>query len=265
MRYYIMTDRISIRTNEQKMNKTGSFRFIRSIKHSLLWAALGGVLLCTAPAPARADGVFLVVPPNIPTFGATYGEWSARWWQWFYMWPAQNGPKPHPSTWSGASKCDTGQLGPVWFLVGIPTSTGTTTTTIDCDIPAGKALFFPIITVECSNLEESPFYGKDAQARQQCAHTDISSVGNSLVATVDGHSINDLKTFEAQSPDFVFAVPVSNVVPLPPSSGDFAQSSADGYYLMLFLTPGKHTIHFGGTLSSFGFTVDTTYVLTVDM
>ena len=82
-----MTERTPIRTNKQKMNKTSSFSFIRNINHSLLWAALGGALLCTAPAPARADGLFLVVPPNLPTFGATYGEWSARWWQWFYMLP----------------------------------------------------------------------------------------------------------------------------------------------------------------------------------
>ena len=256
-----MTDRMSIRTHGRKMNKTGSCRFIRSIRHSLLWAALGGaLLLCTAPAPARADGVFLIVPPNIPTFGATYGEWSARWWQWFYMLPAN---ATHPSAWSGPSDCGTGQLGPVWFLVGIPTAAGTTT--IDCHIPAGKALFFPIINVECSNVEAPPFQGLTPQARHQCAHTDVSSVGNSLVAAVDGRSINDLQTFEAQSPDFDFAVPVSNVVPLLPSSGDFAQSSADGYYLMLFLTPGQHTIHFGAILSNFSFRVDTTYTLTVDM
>ncbi len=257
-----MTDRISSRTDEQKMNKAGSFRFIRSIKHSLLWTAVGGALLCASPAPARADGLFLVVPPNLPTFGATNGEWSARWWQWFYMLPAN---ATHPSNWSGPSDCTTGQLGPVWFLVGIPTATGTTT--IDCHVPAGKALFFPIINVECSNLEEAPFNGPNPQARHQCAHTLISTVGNSLVAAVDGHSINDLKTFEAQSPDFDFTVPISNVVPLPPSSGDFALSGADGYYLMLFLTPGKHTIHFAATISISGvsFRFDTTYNLTVDM
>jgi hypothetical protein len=169
----------------------------------------------------------------------------------------------HPSNWSGPSDCSTGQLGPVWFLVGIPTATGTTT--INCHVPAGKALFFPIINLECSNLEAPPFQGLTPQTRQQCAHMDIASVGNSLVAAVDGHSINDPKTFEAQSPDFDFTVPVSNVVPLPSSSGDFAQSSADGYYLMLFLTPGKHTIHFGAILSNFSFRVDTTYNLTVDM
>jgi hypothetical protein len=255
-----MMDHLSIRTNEQKTNKTGSFRPIRSIKHSLLWAALGGALLCTAPAPARADGVFLVVPPNIPTYGTTYGEWSARWWQWFYMLP-QNGPKPHPLNWSGPSDCSTGQLGPVWFLAGIPNATGTTT--VNCHIPAGKALFFPMINAECSDQEAPPSYGATPQARQQCAHALLSSVGNSLIATVDGHSINDLKTFEAQSPDFDFAVPFSNVVPLP--GGAFAQSGADGYYIMLFLTPGQHTIHFGGILSSFAFRVDTTYVLTVDI
>jgi hypothetical protein len=33
-----------------------------------------------------------VLPPNSHPFGRTYGEWSAKWWQWAVSIPASNSP-----------------------------------------------------------------------------------------------------------------------------------------------------------------------------
>jgi hypothetical protein len=239
--------------------KRDSFRIGRSIGPSLIGALLAAALLLTIPAPAFAwDDNPIVVPPDANPFGATYGEWSARWWQWFLMFPQDQGPFNWPTT----KDCTTGQLGPVWLLVGLPASPGTVTVT--CHVPAGKALFFPVINVECSSLEQDPFHGATAQDRSKCAARDLKGVV-ALSATIDGSSVNNLKNFFVQSPDFDFAASPNNSGGVPPG---FGQSTSVGYYLMLApLSSGPHTIHFVGEVNNptiGDFKIDTTYKLTVD-
>jgi hypothetical protein len=193
----------------------------------------------------------------------TYGEWSAGWWKWLMMIPAdQNSPFNWPST--GA--CGTGQLGSVWYLIGISPNPGTVT--ITCTIPPGKALFFPLINVECSNLELDPFFGATPAARQSCAAADLQGAGN-LFAEVDGVALQNLTSYRAKSPDFDFVVPSPNILSVPGHDvpAGAGKASADGYYLMLApLSNGKHTIHFGGSILTgplSGFSIDTTYNLTI--
>ena len=43
---------------------------------------IAGLATMTA-SPASADGGRArVIPPNAHPYGASYSEWSARWWQW---------------------------------------------------------------------------------------------------------------------------------------------------------------------------------------
>lgn len=53
---------------------------------SRLFIGTVGIMLAlsvvSAPAMAVSDGKFEVVPPDSVELGNTYGEWSARWWQW---------------------------------------------------------------------------------------------------------------------------------------------------------------------------------------
>jgi len=85
-----------------------------------------------------------VIPPQAKAHGMTYGEWSAKWWQWAVSLPLDHNPL------ADTADCSTGQLGSVWFLGG---SFVSSTEERDCTVPPGKALFFPIINVECSTLE----------------------------------------------------------------------------------------------------------------
>lgn len=80
--------------------------------------------------------------PVARVYGATIGEWSARWWQWVLQIPdTQNAPNPLVDT-TGAS-CGLGQKGPVWFLAGTfyPIAPPVERS---CGIPKGKSIFFPI-------------------------------------------------------------------------------------------------------------------------
>jgi hypothetical protein len=130
-----------------------------------------------------------------------------------------------------------------------------------CTVPAGKALFFPIANVDCSNLEQPPFYGGTPLERRACARGIIDFVTD-LATEIDGVSLKNLTQYRATSPNLVFAVaPSPNVLGVEAGSGELV---ADGYYLLLApLSSGQHTIHFKGTFSQWGSTVEETYYLTV--
>src|SRR5262245_51817218 len=84
--------------------------------------------------------------PASPPFGQTYDVLSQEWQLWDFMQAAPDNP-------TFGAPCGNGQSGGVWFLYGLPGSA----TSVTCAIPAGKALFFPIVNAECSSLEPSPF------------------------------------------------------------------------------------------------------------
>ena len=51
--------------------------------------------------------------------------------------------------------------------------------TIDLTIPAGTALFFPVINAECSVIEPDPFHGDSEEELRACAngHTPVGGGG----------------------------------------------------------------------------------------
>src|SRR5262245_20745573 len=65
------------------------------------------------PTNSSSDGGVLFTTDSIP-FGLTYGEWTARWWQWAYSIPKY----VHPAYDDSGKYCAEGQSGPVWFLAG---------------------------------------------------------------------------------------------------------------------------------------------------
>jgi len=223
-------------------------------------------LMASSVSPVWADPA--IIPPQAKghcmTYGMTYGEWSAKWWQWALSLPVAQNPffDVDGSCANGAN----GQLGPVWFLTGVINTSGTAVR--DCTVPAEKTLFFPIINTECSTLEVGTEWECDGTEEDCTACAASKNIGN-VFATIDGVPVRNLKRYLVESPLFTFTVPSypDNVlgVVTPPATG---QSVSNGYYLMLApLSVGKHTIHFGaayladdGTVS---FALDITYYLTV--
>ncbi len=66
----------------------------------------------TPVARADDDRNPRIFPRDAAPYGNTYGEWSARWWQWLLSVPT---PK-NPNLDTTGQDCDEGQAGPVWFL-----------------------------------------------------------------------------------------------------------------------------------------------------
>jgi hypothetical protein len=189
-----------------------------------------------------------VIPPNAKFKGLSYSEWVAKWQQAMLAIPAEDNPVNTGSVF--------GDEKGIRFLAGL-----TGGPQIPVTIRPGTALFFPIIVVECSDLEEPPFFGADEDQQADCANAFIDGVSD-LGAEIDGKPIQNLDLYRVQSPQYVFSVPEDNIIGVDgPAVGT---SVSAGYFLLLPpLSVGVHMIHFTGTYAPFDFTIDTTYVVTV--
>jgi hypothetical protein len=231
------------------------WRSVRAVVGILLGLAIAPVPIAFAENPN--PGVF---PPDEVVFGRTYGEWSAEWWQWNFSIPVPSNPTFDTT----GQHCVIQQSRPVFFLAGIATGVPVTRA---CTVPSNTPLFFPLINVECSNVEPPPFFGSSDEERLACAQQFLDDVGiSTLKATIDGVDVKSLRRFRVASPPFDFRMPAQNNILFLPgvTSG---RSASDGYWLMLKpLSPGSHVIHFEGAFVSGpgnGFSQNVTYNLTV--
>lgn len=223
-----------------------------------------GLLLPAASLPVEAGNNRGVIPPNAKPHGLSYGEWSARWWQWAYSLPVPDNPffdgDPDDGDCPNGAQ---GQSGHVWFLTGVLIQGGTAVR--NCTVPTGQMLFFPILNVECATLEGN---GSTEAELRDCTDFFMNFVTN-VAAELDGRPIQNLERYRAASPLFTYGpLPDDNVLQFfgfDAPEGATSLSAADGFYLMLApLSVGHHTLHFTGTFGDpINFTLDITYNLTV--
>ncbi|CAN0622884.1 KY49.ctg7180000000014_quiver, whole genome shotgun sequence [Burkholderia multivorans] len=222
--------------------------------------------ISVAPVAYAQSTNSAVYPPGNTALGLSYGEWSAAWWQWLLAIPTGPGNDQNPQDQpTGAIDCGLNQSGPVWFLAGSG-SGATVTRTCSSNISSTTSLLLPLINVECSTQDQPPFHCTDAASCRRCAASFANFIGpNTLHMSVDGIEVlNGVQGFRSQSPFFSFTTPANNILG---STGGPGMSVSDGYWAMLRpLSPGQHTIKFGGTLVRgpfSGFTQNVTYIITV--
>jgi hypothetical protein len=224
-------------------------------------AAIGiifGAAIAQVPLAFAQNLDYGVLPPQSNPYGMTYGEWSARWWQWILSIPTSVNPLLDPT----GADCGQGQLGPVWFLAG--TFGGSASRA--CTIPAGKSILFPILNAECSTVEGN---GTTDKALRACAMGLIDHA-TKVEADIDGRSLVDLtgtppvSPFRVQSPLFNFTLPSDNILGITNPDPNPSPSVSDGYWIILApLSVGEHIIHFRGEVPVFSFTTEATYTITV--
>lgn len=216
--------------------------FISTILFSSTWAADSAVEHQNNPG---------VLPPHAYPFGKSYGDWSAEWWKWVISIPADNNHPFNDPNWD-CSVSSHQQSGKVWYLVGaftavFPAPPGQQKT-YSCNIPTGKAIFFPVINTECSNVEhDTIWYAADETAARQCAESLTSGpVGYDvdLEVIVDGKRVKHVTRYRFQSPYFSYNLPQPNILGASEAEG---KSVSDGYWVMLApLSSGSHTVTFRG-------------------
>src|SRR5690349_16959061 len=79
-------------------------------------------LAATSPIGSNAQGNNPgVVPVTATPYGASYGEWGSRWWQWAYSIPVSSNPLFDET---GAFAANGQPFKQVYFLAGVYNSTG---------------------------------------------------------------------------------------------------------------------------------------------
>jgi hypothetical protein len=203
-----------------------------------------------------SSGSLGVFPPDSKPYGLTYGEWTAKWWQWAFSMPEPLNPLVDDT----GRNCANNQTGPVWFLAG----TGGGAVTRECTIPSDKGILLPIINIACDSATE-PALDTEEELRS-CAKADQDLVIAKQI-TVDGVNIGNLDSYRFQSPLFSLTFPESNIAGVPPQT---AQAISDGFWILLEpLPPGSHEIHFKAALGDptavgiTNFALDVRYLLTL--
>jgi hypothetical protein len=271
---------------------------MRRRKISVVIASLALVLASFPTTRAAAStGSATALDPGTAHFGKTFGQWSAAWWQWALSIPVHSPPFSsrvnHPLVDETGSKCGEEQSGPVWFLGGEFFEAGhlpegpVTVERHACTVPKSKALFFPLLNQECTQLEGPANGCADKDTGNRAAVKSGMDLADNLTADIDGETITISKDLTSQGGNRVdSATKPTFCIDLPPDDllsfigegpGGFDTDPTthfsptkdctavdDGYYVMLApLSKGAHVVHFHGEIPSSGFILDVTYGLTV--
>ncbi len=174
---------------------------------------------------------------------------GALWWQHAVSIPFDRNPILDET----GANCAVGQHGDTWFLHG---SFGGPQIIRNCDVPAGRRFFLPIINWICLPFPDETIRENVAACRE------LNDLTDTLHLTIDGVPSDRLIKRRAQRNPFDVTLPEGNIFGADP--GTYV-AVHDGYWAMIpMLSPGEHTIEIVGGISFFGFTVDVVYNLTVN-
>ena len=186
---------------------------------------------------------------------------AAEWGQWAFSIPAPANPVLDTT----GEQCMVGQRGPIWFLAGAFLGGSATRS---CSVPAGEALFFPIINAPNISIPKDVCGSTGIETAKEL-RADIKpfiDAAQNIEVTVDGRPIKKAMLRRVQSEVFYITLPADNVflslgfTPCP--AAVYSPAVDDGYYASVGpLSLGPHTIHFQA--QSGGFIEDVTYNLTV--
>ena len=193
--------------------------------------------------------------------GQTYGRWAAEWWQWVLGIPAAVNPLLDTT----GEQCTQRQVDKVWFLAG---ALGSDPVERSCEVPTGKALFFPLI-----NIFYGAFLNDPPETRtEEYVRAAVNCMEPAEISVwIDGFEVPQPTRFftgasGSQSPLFNVQLGPGNLFELEEDAMSelvFSPSAEQGYYLFVRpLSRGTHTIRW--TASACGFSQDITYHLTVE-
>ncbi len=187
-----------------------------------------------------------VAPPDSMPYGKSYSQWSTEWW--LYVMPKTLDVLPFGHGTDGTI----GQSGPVWFLGGSFTGDNLVR---QITVPAGTALFFPLLDCECSTLETGEWHGSDEASLRACANGWINNYAlqglwGPIYCVLDGVSIKNPEKYRFETSLMSITLPggmESNIFGVPTTEPTPVLSVGDGIYLFLNPLPvGVHQLEFNG-------------------
>jgi hypothetical protein len=190
---------------------------------------LRGAALCAWLAGAAAHAADAPPPPAFDANEIVYDHSQPEWSEAYLQWIAGFARGSSPVSDTTGALCAAKQEGDVWFLAS---SEGTAPVSRSCAIPAGKALFVPIV----NTLERSGNREPNCESMARVAANSLSHISR-LSMTLDGIPIDDLASHRL-STGGCFALGLRSIPRLTART-----AAADGYGVMLRpLPPGSHTI-----------------------
>jgi hypothetical protein len=196
------------------------------------------------------------LPPTATAYGLGYEELAADWMEWAMAIPVETNPILD----ADGSYATLGQYGKVWFLAGTAGGAATRAVTV----PAGTALFFPVVNffwVNTPEFGDDPWSAlQEAYARNVLAY--YIDMTEALVLEIDGESVpNVYDRLRFPSTVGLCVFPENNFYGANPGGHECV---ADGFWALLPpLSVGSHVIHFSGHITEAGFELDVTYNITV--
>jgi hypothetical protein len=168
--------------------------------------------LMSAAAPSPIE----VYPPGSTVKGLTLGEWSAVAWQWTVSYPLGHNPNNDDPGGPLGAPTDLSRLGNIGggvFMLAGSAVNGTAGVTRNIEIPTGKPVFIPILTVEWSTAETGHTTFADLLADNKATIADITG----MHCILDGQvmSLADIFSHEEISPLYQFNLPDNNVLGVP--------------------------------------------------
>lgn len=242
---------------------TGSWSF-QVLRTAISMALVGSLSLVTSCPVVAATGARMQDEARI--HGKTYGEWSARWWQW------QDAYFPQFEFGDGLVDCSKGQLGVVWFLAGVGPAGGSAARECDAPLKKGTHLFIPLETAALYNPDPN-FCGPDQTCTIEEKREILDGIFSEIPAGIFNSRPCDLQ-INVDGIPAVFSAPIVRTQSPPfeylgEADMPDPETIADGFWVMLGPLPsGEHTIEFGGGVCDIDtgeplLSVDVTYSVTV--
>jgi hypothetical protein len=191
-------------------------------------------------SPVAALNTVNIFPPGGKPYGLTYADHIKNFWKWALQIPVNENPVNDPT----GVKCATGQENTNSSVFYLAFNNGGTSQRT-CKVPAGKALFIPVMQVESSDKELPKASVADLS---NSAKNDQDHV-NSLYLKIGDKEYNfkDLDKYRTHTDAFEVVFPDNGIFGV--LKGGVSKAVADGRYIITEpLAKGTYPIHFKSSL-----------------
>ncbi len=192
-----------------------------------------------APVKGSTSVNIFPPPPESKPYGLTYEQHVQNFYEWLISVPSDENPSNDPT----GQNCARGQENTnssVFYLVGGGGGKFDKT----CKVPAGKAIFIPVISVEVSDKEVPNASVDDLDKLAKKDQDSVTSL--SLTIGEKAYTFDDLRKYRVHTGVFEVVFPENAIFGASPGP---SKAVADGYHVITEKLPaGTYTINYKGSL-----------------